>query len=462
MNILIADDNREFCATLADIITSEGWTCDICNDPEETLNYLTRKHASISMMLLDIEFNHPSLTGLDVLSQSVRKYPRIPVVMITGVGTIETAVRATQLGAANFIPKSSISEEKLKEVLYTAMERINTQSAHEEMDEVMRASGLIGTSRAMRSVADSIYRYGRTELSVLITGETGTGKKLVARALHSVSRRANNRLVTVDIPNIPATLFQSELFGHVKGAFSDAREDKIGLFQQADKGTLFLDEIGDLPPELQPNLLLPIEEKTVRRLGSVQQERVNVRVISATDKNLLEAIKEGRFREQLYHRLRECEIRLPALRERREDIPLIAEYYVQKHNEEMDEQKYFHAAAVEFLQDLPWRGNVRELANILRVVLQTTTNDCVEISDISRAAPPTLVETPAAPAEVMFDSTNTLRDDVDLLNKMKIQDTLQKCNGNVSKASALLGISRETLHNRIKKYDIDVQQYRRK
>lgn len=462
MNILIADDNREFCTTLADIITSEGWTCDICNDPDETLNYLTRKHSSISMMLLDIEFNHPTLTGLDVLAQSVRRYPRIPVVMITGVGTIETAVRATQLGASNFIPKSSISEEKLKEVLYTAMERINTQSAHEEMDEVMRANGLIGTSRAMRTVADHIYRYGRTELSVLITGETGTGKKLVARALHSVSRRAANRLVTVDIPNIPATLFQSELFGHVKGAFSDAREDKTGLFQQADKGTLFLDEIGDLPTELQPNLLLPIEEKTVRRLGSVQQERVNVRVISATDKNLLEAIRDGRFREQLYHRLRECEIHLPSLRERREDIPLIVEYYVQKHNEEMDEQKYFHAAALEFLQDLPWRGNVRELANLLRVTLQTTLTDCVEIADISRVAPPTLIETPSAPTEVTFDSANTLRDDVDLLNKMKIQDTLQKCNGNVSKASAQLGISRETLHNRIKKYDIDVQQYRKR
>lgn len=462
MKILIADDNRDFCTTLADIISSEGWSCDICNDPEEVLTYLARHHASISMMLLDIEFNHPTLTGLDVLAQSMRKYPRIPIVMITGVGTIETAVKATQLGAVNFIPKSSISEEKLKEVLYTAMERVNAQTASEEIDEVMRENGIIGTSKAMRSVADNIYRYGRTELSVLITGETGTGKKLVAQALHSVSRRSGNRLITVDIPNIPASLFQSELFGHVKGAFSDAREDKSGMFQQANKGTLFLDEIGDLTPELQPNLLLPIEEKTVRRLGSVQPERIDVRVISATDKNLLEAIREGRFREQLYHRLRECEIHLPPLRERREDIPLIVEYYVSRHNEQMEEQKFLSAAALEFIQDLSWRGNIRELANLIRVVLQTTTNDRVEISDISRVAPPTLVETPSSPTEVMFDSGNTLREDVTLLNKLKIQDTLQKCSGNVSKASAVLGISRETLHNRIKKYEIDVQQYRKK
>lgn len=462
MKILIADDNRDFCTTLADIISSEGWACDICNDPEETLNYLMRNHASVSMMLLDIEFNHPTLTGLDVLAQSMRKYPRIPIVMITGVGTIETAVKATQLGAVNFIPKSSISEEKLKEVLYTAMERVNARSVSDEIDGVMRENGIIGTSKAMRTVADNIYRYGRTELSVLITGETGTGKKLVAQALHSVSRRVGNRFVTVDIPNIPASLFQSELFGHVKGAFSDAREDKSGMFQQANKGTLFLDEIGDLPPELQPNLLLPIEEKTVRRLGSVQPERVDVRVISATDKNLLEAIREGRFREQLYHRLRECEIHLPPLRERREDIPLIVEHYVIKHNEQMEEQKFFSPASLEFLQDLSWRGNIRELANLLRVALQTTLTDRVEISDLSRVAPPTLVETPASPTEMMFDTGNTLREDVTLLNKMKIQDTLQKCNGNVSKASAVLGISRETLHNRIKKYDIDVQQYRKK
>jgi len=163
----------------------------------------------------------------------------------------------------------------------------------------------------------------------------------------------------------------------------------------------------------------------------------------------------------LYHRLRECEIHLPPLRERREDIPLIVDYYVQKHNEEMDDQKFFSAAAAEFLYEMPWRGNVRELANTLRVVLQTTLTDCVEISDISRVAPPALAEMPAAPA-MLFDSSNTLRDDVDLLNKMKIQETLQKCNGNVSKASAQLGISRETLHNRIKKYEIDVQQYRRR
>lgn len=462
MKILIADDNRDFCTTLADIVSSEGWSCDICNDPEDALNYLGRHHASVSMMLLDIEFNHPTLTGLEVLAQSVRKYPRIPVVMITGVGTIETAVKATQLGAINFIPKSSISEEKLKEVLYTAMERINAQSATEEIDDLMQQHGIIGTSKAMRTVADNIYRYGRTELSVLITGETGTGKKLVAQALHSVSRRANNRFVTVDIPNIPASLFQSELFGHIKGAFSDARDDKSGLFQQAHKGTLFLDEIGDLPPELQPNLLLPIEEKTVRRLGAVQTEHVDVRVISATDKNLLQGIKNGDFREQLYHRLRECEIHLPPLRERRDDIPLIMDHYVQKHNTHMNEQKFFSAAAMEFLQELPWRGNVRELANLLRVVLQTTLTDCVEIADISRVAPPTVVDMPTSPAETLFDSGNTLREDVTLLNKLKIQDTLQKCNGNVSKASAMLGISRETLHTRIKKFDINVQQYRKR
>ncbi len=464
MKILIADDNHEFCTTIADIIASEGWEYKITNTPQDTLQYLEVHADRVGVLLLDVEFNHPTLTGIDVLERSVRNWPQIPVVMITGVGTISIAVRATQLGAMNFIEKSAIDRARLKEVLYTAMEKVNVRSAAKEAMQLMSDQGLIGRSRAMLDVADNIYRYGRTELNILILGETGTGKKLVARALHAASARNGKPFVTVDIPNIPAPLFQSELFGHTKGSFTHATEDKNGLFQQANKGTIFLDEIGDLPLELQANLLVPIEEKTVRRLGSIKSTPIDVRFVSATDRNLVGAIEEGKYREQLYHRLRECEITLPPLRDRREDIPLIVEHYTQAHNSKMDEQKMFSSAALEYLSELPWPGNVRQLENMVRVVLQTSNSDRVEVADVARveSPQPNGKRNERSNVQSFLDSGNTLREDVDMLNKIKIEDVLEANKGNVSKAAAKLGISRETLHNRIKKHGIDVSRFRRK
>ena len=336
-------------------------------------------------MLLDIEFgSESSMTGIDVLGRSIREYPSIPIIMISGKGTIETAVKATKLGALNFIDKSSLTNDRLVAVLTSAMERVKADSSNEELRRVVEGQGIIGRSAIMMEVADKILRYGRTDLNVLITGETGTGKKLVAHALHGVSRRSKHPFITVDIPNIPRELFQSELFGHMKGAFSGAMDTKRGLFHQAHKGTLFMDEIGDMPLELQANLLLPMEQKAVRRVGSVETEEVDIRFVSATDRDLIASMGDGRFREQLYHRLRECEIYIPSLRERIEDVPLIVEHYIAKHNKEMGDQKTVSSAAVEYLQQYQWPGNVRELASVLRVALQTMSNDQLEITDLHR------------------------------------------------------------------------------
>jgi len=351
----------------------------------------------------------------------------------------------------------------------------------------------------MMDVADKVLRYGRTDLNVLITGETGTGKKLVAHALHTVSKRSKYQFITVDIPNIPRDLFQSELFGHVKGAFSGAMDNKRGLFHQAHKGSLFLDEIGDMPLELQANLLLPMEQKAVRRVGSVETEVVDSRFISATDRDLLRAMSEGRFREQLYHRLRECEVYIPSLKERIEDIPLIAEHYLVKHNREMSDNKSIASAAVEYLQEYEWPGNIRELASVLRVALQTNASDQLEITDLHRVLRRSAAErgkpVPVSSPVAFDNSANTsaptaqqpsapngsngtpqattasgqghdlsedrsLRDDLAMVDKLKIEKTLERTSGNVSKAAAILGVSRETLHNKIRKYGIDVQGFR--
>jgi DNA-binding NtrC family response regulator len=488
MTILLADDNREFCATIGDIITSEGWKYDARHHPGEALEYLRLNAQNVALMLLDVDFNHPTMTGIEVLAESRKLYPHIPVVMISGTGTYGTAVQATKMGAENFIHKSEVGRERIKEVLYTAMERVNVNSANSEILRFMQDNGLVGTSSVMISVAENIIKYGRTELNVLVTGDTGTGKKIAARALHAASRRMKGNFVTVDIPNIPQTLFQSELFGHVKNAFTGAGDEKIGLFQQANGGTLFLDEIGDLPLELQASLLLPIDNKIVKRLGSVKEEPVNVRIVSATDRNLPEAIRDKKFRDQLYHRLRECEIALPPLRERREDIPLIVEHFTKKHNEQMGEQKLCSAAAIEYLQDLAWEGNVRQLESLLKRVLQTASRETIEVSDIVRSEPslsslksaaavassnaPHLAEqtlltaagVPVGSAVSAGIPTNgmSMKEYEEELRRQKLIATLQECNGNVSKAAARLEVSRETLHTWMRKFKLESAQFKKK
>ena len=485
MKILIVDDNRDFCGTIADVVTSQGWDPELCHSPEQALSRLESSSSDVGLMLLDIEFGSESnLTGLHVLEHSIRHYPMIPVIMISGKGTIETAVRATKLGAINFIDKSTLTNERLIGVLTSALERVAADRSNDELRKVIEPQGIIGRSAAIMDVADKVLRYGRTGLNVLITGETGTGKKLVAHALHAVSRRAKHQFITVDIPNIPRDLFQSELFGHVKGAFSGAMENKRGLFHQAHKGSLFLDEIGDMPLTLQANLLLPLEQKAIRRVGSVETEEVDIRFISATDRDLVSAMADGRFRDQLYHRLRECEIYVPTLRERAEDIPYIVEHYLMQHNKDLGDNKTVAPAAMDYLTDYTWPGNIRELSSVLRVALQTISGDQLEVSDLHRilrrspagqpvttalgsasrrievAVPPTNGTSNGEQAPVDLSSDLTLKDDLARIDRLKIEKTLERTSGNVSKAAAILGVSRETLHNKIRKYGIEVDTFR--
>ena len=462
MKILIVDDNLDFCTTIADIIQSFGYDTHILQSPEEALNFLDKYYMKVSAVFLDIEFGTVSkLNGLDVLEQNRRKHPDIPVIMISGKGTIDMAVRATKLGAINFVEKSIVTKEKIHEVLKSALNNSEPEGETREIKQFLASQNIIGKSKVMLELGDKIIRFGRTDLNVLITGETGTGKRLVANAIHAVSRRSKYPIITVDIPNIPRELFQSELFGHIKGAFSGAVDNKKGLFHQANKGTLFLDEIGDLSMELQSSLFIPIEERSIRKVGSVENEDIDVRFISATDKDLLLAMKESRFREQLYHRLRECEIQVPPLSERLEDIPDIIEFYTKKHNEEFEENKYFSPSALSFMQEQNWTGNVRELASVVRVTLQTISNDEIAISDLNKLLSNNNKN--AHSVEIVENSVNvdkTLKEDLAEVDKKKIENTLDKCAGNVSKAAAQLGISRETLHNKIRKYDINTQVFR--
>jgi len=461
MQILISDDNFEFCSTVAEIVQSFGYETHMVHTPEDTIQYIDKFSRRIGAVLLDIEFGpDTNMNGIDVLEYCRRNHPFVPVIMITGKGTIETAVKATKLGAVNFIEKSLVSAEKLKEVLSSAV-NVAERRDKTEIIQFLRANGIIGASEKILDLGYSIIRFGRTDLNVLITGETGTGKKLVAQALHNASRRSKRGFIVVDIPNIPKELFQSELFGHVKGAFTGAALNKEGLFQRANGGTLFLDEIGELNLELQASLLNPIEEKIIRKIGSSENEEVDVRIISATDKDLATMVSQGLFRSQLYHRLRECEIFVPPLRERAEDIPDLVQYYVTKYNLDTGKSKFFSPSVIEFMQEQTWPGNIRELINTIRIVCEYTEKDTIEIVDLRRflgKESTTEQETLLPP----ITSGGDIKSDVERVEKLKIERTLEACNGNVSKAAASLGVSRETLHNKIRKYGINPNLYRKR
>lgn len=462
--VLIADDDLDFCTTMADIVQSFNYQTYTIQKPDEAIFYIDKNARRIGLVLLDIEFGpNATMNGIDVLENLRRNHPAIPVIMVTGKGTIETAVKATKLGAINFIEKSILSKEKINEVLSSAMSRLDPRTEAKEIEKFLLANDIVGKTKVMIELGDSIIRFGRTDLNVLISGETGTGKKLVAKAIHNISRRAKYPFVTVDIPNIPKELFQSELFGHNKGSFSGATETKKGLFQSAHKGTLFLDEIGDLSLELQSNLFIPIEEKMIRKVGSIETEELDVRFISATDKDLLFAMKESKFREQLYHRLRECEIRIPPLRERADDIPPIIDNVVARHNKDYIDKKFFSPSAIQYMQELEWRGNVRELISVVKVALQTVQREQIEVTDLNKIMTSSKPHSPDEPVnEVSISYGKTLKEDLAEVDKKKIEATLERCDGNVSKAAAMLGISRETLHNKVRKYGINTQLYRTK
>ena len=465
MKVLIVDDNVDFSTTLADIIKTFNISSVCIESPQDAITYMEKNHNTISLILLDIEFGFGiKTTGLHLLEIFRKQYMSIPVVMISGKGTIETAVKATKLGATNFIEKNVITKSKIQSIIEAAINQKNYYGESTEIQHFLASNGILGKSKIITEVGENIIRYGQTDLNILITGETGTGKKLVAKAIHTVSKRMRANFVTVDIPNIPKELFQSELFGYIKGAFGGAMDTTKGLFQQADKGSLFLDEVGDLSLDLQSNLLTPIAEKKIRKVGALENENVDVRFISATSRDLLSMMNVGKFREHLYHRLRECEINVPSLASRPEDIPYIANHFILEHNSEFHEMKYFSSSAISYLAEQKWHGNIRELSSFVRMILQTTHKNKqeIDVSDIIKITASNATQKSKMEQMNSVSLDKTLRENLAEVDKIKIEKTLYLNNGNVSKTAAILGISRETLHNKIRKYEIDAQQFRNK
>lgn len=383
-HILIVDDEAGIRDTLAMIFEYEQHRVTTAESGLEALKLLETSD-TVDCILLDVKM--PGIDGLETIERLKVTYPEIPVIMISGHGTIETAVEATRRGAFDFLEKPP-DRQKLLLLVRNAIEKRHLVTENKVMREKLRGKEtMLGRSEAMRNIRAIIERVAPTEARVLVTGENGSGKELVARAIHRHSKRADRPFVEVNCAAIPKDLIESELFGHEKGSFTGAQTQRIGKFEQADTGTLFLDEVGDMHLEAQAKMLRVIEEHRLERVGSSTGRPIpiNVRILAATNKNLQEEIRHGRFREDLFHRLNVIPIYVPPLRERREDIPMLVKAFSEEFCQQMNRKTVaFDDDAMQLLVRLPYTGNIRELRNVIERIVILTMGDVVRKDDVER------------------------------------------------------------------------------
>jgi DNA-binding NtrC family response regulator len=448
VRVLVADDQPDVREALRLLLKGEGFETATVASPSAVLAAIETRE--FDAVLIDLNYARDTTSGeegLDLLSRVRTLDSTLPVVVMTAWGSLELAVEAMRRGAKDFVQKPW-ENARLLAILKTQIElaqALRRSQRLEAENRLLRADGrptLIAESSAMRPVMELIARVGPSDANVLITGEHGTGKEVVARTLHSLSSRAGRPIVTVNAGGLPEGVFESELFGHVKGAFTDAKADRVGRFELADGGTLFLDEIANVPLNLQAKLLRALETGELERVGSSTTRRVDVRILSATNAEVAGEVTAGRFREDLLFRLNTIEIHLPPLRERKEDIPLLALHFLRQ-----SAQRYrkalqgFEPVAMQTLLDHPWPGNVRELDHAVeRGVL---------LSQGSQVAASDLALRPVREAPFRLEEMG-----LEEVERVLIQKALARYGGNVSHASRALGLSRSALYRRLQKYSL--------
>lgn len=446
--LLVADDQPHILEALRLLLKPEGYQLEMVRTPALVLEALTNE--SFDGVLIDLNYTRDTTSGqegLDLVAQVKAIDAQLPVVVMTAWGNIDLAVEAMRRGAGDFIQKPW-ENARLLNILRTQMELHRSQKRTQWLEaenRILRASGapdFIASAPSMRPVIETMARIGPSDANVLITGEHGTGKEVVAQTLHRLSARANRTLVAVNTGALPEGTFESELFGHVKGAFTDARTDRIGRFELANGGTLFLDEIANIPVRQQAKLLRVLETGELERVGSSKTQTVNVRMLSATNADLHAECSAGRFREDLLFRLNTVEISLPPLRERREDIPALAGYFLSRYATRYRRTiQGFEPAALQLMLHYNWPGNVRELDHTTERAVLMARNDRIEAADLGLNA--------------QRASTQSLDDmSLETVEAILIRKALARTAGNVSHAADALGLSRGALYRRIEKYGL--------
>jgi two-component system nitrogen regulation response regulator NtrX len=448
--ILIVDDEESICRSLAGILEDEGFETRTALDGDAALACL-RDEGPPSLVLLDIAM--PGRDGIEVLEAIRGERPHLPVVMMSGHGTIDTAVRATRLGAYDFVEKP-LSFEKLMLTIEHALEQQRLRQENLRLrSEAVHAREILGRSEPIRELKAQIAMAAPTNGWVLIAGENGTGKELVARQIHVQSKRAEGPFVDVNCAAIPEELIESELFGYEKGAFTGAVARKLGRFELAHGGTLFLDEIADMSLMTQAKILRILQERKLERVGGTEPVEVDVRVIAATNKDLQKEIAEGRFREDLFYRLNVIPFHVPPLRERREDIPLLVEAFAKEFCADSGVRpKEITRPAMERLQALPWPGNVRELRNLVERLVLMTPGDTIDAGDVPE--PPPRASEPAAAG----GDHDTLDEARRAFERDFLLTRLREHGWNISRTADAIGLARETLSRKIRALKIDVEQ----
>lgn len=451
--ILIADDQRDVLEALRMMLKAEGLSCVAVSDPESAVAAVKRQHFACA--LLDLNYSRDTTSGREGIDliQSLRTLDAtLPIVVMTAWGTIDLAVQAMRHGASDFVEKPW-DNHRLLSILRNQIalgqaqrrvEKLDAENAYLRGDD---AEGFIAQSKSMQPVLEMIRRIGPSDANVLITGDNGTGKGVIAKHLHEASRRAARPFIKVNMGGVPEHLFEAEMFGHVKGAFTDAKSDRVGRFEVADGGSLFLDEIGNIPPSQQPKLLRVLEDHELERVGSSRTLQVDVRVISATNADLGALVASGGFRKDLLFRLNTVEIRLPPLRERREDIAALTAHYLARFGERYGRPELRVApSALRQFEAYHWPGNVRELGHLVERAVLMARGDVIEDFDVNTHLPPV--------AKLSEHAAISDAKTIEQAEEAMIRNALDRTSGNVLKAAAVLGLSRGALYRRLEKYGL--------
>jgi DNA-binding NtrC family response regulator len=467
--VLIVDDERTLARAVKAFLAEAGYEAEVAPDAEKALELLEALRPDV--VFTDVRL--PGMSGIDLL-QRIREFdPAIPVIVMTAYGSIEGAVAAVKMGAFDYM-KKPVDLEELKLLADRAREnsllRQELSYYRRRAANDLAIAGILGNSPAIKAVLQQVREVAALDETppILITGETGTGKGLVARSLHTSGHRAAKPFIDVNCTALPANLIEAELFGYERGAFTDAKESKIGLFEAAEGGFLFLDEVGDLEPSLQGKLLRAIEERTVRRVGGIRDRKVDVRILAATNRDLQLEVGQGRFRSDLYFRLAVILLHLPPLRERGEDALLLADHFIQRFSVKYGKDvRRLDTAAKDTLLSYPWPGNVRELSHVIeRAVLwsrdSTLTPDQLSLTTPTQVSVLATVPPPATTADSSGSASATATDpdgqhpavDLPQWERSMIERALREAGGNQTKAAQRLGITRDTLRYRLKKFGI--------
>jgi DNA-binding NtrC family response regulator len=436
--VLIIDDDESMRIACLQTLEQNGFSVAAVENGDRALQ--KARQESFDVALLDLKM--PGMAGIEALKRLKQESPNTAVVIMTGHATIESALQAGKLGAYDYLPKPFTSESLISmasRAAHSARTALENSCIGQELDRKMLSQALIGRSEAMNNILRLIQKAAPVDSTVLITGETGVGKEVVARAIHRFSHRANRSFVTVDCGSLVESLFESELFGHIKGSFSGAVENTIGKIELADGGTLFLDEIANINTNMQARLLRAVQEREISRIGSSQKKKINVRIISATNRDLQQDVYECKFREDLYYRLNVIHIPVPPLRERLEDIPALTDYYLKRLAFEKGRPPIkISDEATRFLKRRDWPGNVRELINALEYGVVTCEGNIIQLRDLpyKAANPP---------------GYGTARGSLARAEQNEIINALERFKGNKSRAAEHLGINRKTLREKMQK-----------